>query len=94
MFDYGNNSVTYEISDDTGLAGYVGWDRNSTPGVMYDPVIIAFKIDTDGDGVPDLDDACPNDPTCTSLPVPTLPWPALLILLGLVGWYGKRRLMP
>lgn len=93
VFDDGNNSVTYEITDDTGVAGYVGWDRDSTPGMMFDPVIIAFKIDTDGDGVPDLDDACPNDPTCTYLSVPTLPWPALLTLLGLVGWYGNRRLM-
>ena len=62
-------------------------------GSISESIEVTIPADTDGDGVPDANDACPNDPTCTSLPVPTLPWPALLTLLSLVGWYGRRRLM-
>ena len=76
---------TYEIS----LRGV----NSEGGGSISESIEVTIPADTDGDGVPDADDACPNDPTCTSLPVPTLPWPALLTLLGLVGWYGKRRLM-
>ena len=78
---------TYEIS----LRG-VNSEGNGSISESIEVTIPAYT-DGDGDGVPDTNDACPNDPTCTSLPVPTLPWPALLTLLGLVGWYGKRRLM-
>lgn len=62
-------------------------------GSISESIEVVIPADTDGDGVPDANDACPNDPTCSSLPVPVLPWPALLALLGLVGWYGRRRLM-
>lgn len=79
------NGATYEVSIAAKNDDGVGPDSNQ--------VTVTLPPDTDGDGVPDPNDACPNDPTCTSLPVPTLPWPALLTLLGLVGWYGKRRLM-
>jgi hypothetical protein len=61
-------------------------------GSISESIEVTIPADTDGDGVPDENDACPNDPTCTSLPVPTLPWPALLTLLGLMGWLGYRRL--
>ena len=84
--DGGRNGETYTISIFAKNAYGPSTDSNQ--------VTVTLPPDTDGDGVPDANDACPNDPTCTSIPVPTLPWPALLVLLGLVGWYGKRRLMP
>lgn len=62
-------------------------------GSISESIEVVIPADTDGDGVPDANDPCPNDPTCTSLPVPALPWPALLILIGLVSWCGRRRLM-
>lgn len=80
------NGATYEVSIAAENEDGVGPDSNQ--------VTVTVPPDTDGDGVQDPNDACPNDPTCTYLSVPTLPWPALLTLLGLVGWYGKRRLMP
>jgi hypothetical protein len=81
----GSNGESYTISIYAKNADGPGPDSNL--------VTVILPADSDGDGVPDPNDACPNDPTCTSLPVPTLPWPALLTLLGLMGWYGKRRLM-
>lgn len=80
----GSNGESYTISIAAKNADGQGPDSNQ--------VTVTLPPDTDGDGVPDANDACPNDPTCTSLPVPTLPWPALLTLLGLVGWLGYRRL--
>jgi hypothetical protein len=92
VFDYENDAVTYAITDDTGEENYVGLDLDPSPGRMSDPVAVAYKIDTDGDGVPDTEDACPTDPTCSARPVPALTWPVLLTLFGLVGWLGYRRL--
>ena len=79
------NDSTYVVSIAAENADGIGPDS--------DQVTVNMPPDSDGDGVLDPNDACPNDPTCTYLSVPTLPWPALLTLLGLVGWYGKRRLM-
>lgn len=78
------NGATYEVSIAAKNDDGVGPDSNQ--------VTVTLPPDTDGDGVPDPNDPCPNDPTCASLPVPTLPWPALLTLLSLVGWLGYRRL--
>lgn len=80
------NDSTYVVS--------IAAENEDGIGPDSDLVTVNMPPDSDGDGVLDPDDACPNDPTCTYLSVPTLPWPALLTLLGLVGWYGKRRLMP
>jgi hypothetical protein len=79
------NGTTYTVSIVAKNADGVGPDSNQST--------VTLPPDTDGDGVPDSEDACPTDPTCTALPVPVLPWPALLMLLGLLGWYGKRRLV-
>ena len=94
MFDYANDSVQYSITDlqSAPPLGYDGYDLDAEPGKMRDPVVVAYKIDTDGDGVPDTEDACPTDPTCSARPVPTLTWPVLLTLFGLLGWLGYRRL--
>ena len=81
VFDYANDSVTYTITDDIGEDGYDGLDLDPEPGRMSDPVAVAYLVDSDGDGVPD-----------TARPVPTLTWPVLLTLFGLVGWLGHRRL--
>jgi hypothetical protein len=78
------NGATYEVSIAAENDDGVGPDSNQ--------VTVTVPPDTDGDGVQDPNDPCPNDPTCTSLAVPVLPWPALLTLLALVGWLGCRRL--
>ena len=49
-------------------------------------------VDTDGDGVPDTQDAYPDDPTRSVLAVPTLPIFGLFVLSGLLGLVGLRRL--
>jgi hypothetical protein len=73
---------TYEIS----LRGVNAEGKGS----ISESIVVNLPLDTDGDGVPDSIDACPTDPSCSALPVPALPWPILLILFGIVGWYGKR----
>lgn len=79
------NGATYTVS-------IAAKNVDDKEGPDSNQVTVTLPPDTDGDGVPDANDACPNDPTCTSLPVPTLPWPALLTLLSLLGWLGYRRL--
>jgi len=73
---------TYEIS----LRGVNAEGKGS----ISESIVVTLPLDTDGDGVPDSNDACPTDPSCSALPVPTLPWPILLLLFAIVGWYGKR----
>jgi hypothetical protein len=80
----GANGESYTVSIAAKNSDGVGPDSNQ--------VDVTLPPDTDGDGVPDSEDACPTDPTCSVLPVPVLPWPALLMLLGLLGWYGRRQL--
>ena len=95
VFDYENDSVTYAITDDTTGdpdSDYDGLDLDPEPRRMSDPVAVAYLVDTDGDGVPDTEDACPTDPACSARPVPTLTWPVFLTLFSLVGWLGYRRL--
>ena len=48
--------------------------------------------DSDGDGVGDNADAFPNDPTRSAMPVPSMPALVLLLLAGLLGLVGVRRL--
>jgi hypothetical protein len=48
--------------------------------------------DSDGDGVGDNADAFPNDPTRSAMPVPVMPALGLLLLAGLLGLLGIRRL--
>ena len=51
--------------------------------------------DSDGDGVGDNADAFPNDPTRSALPampVPLMPAGVILLLAGLLGLVGGRRL--
>ena len=48
--------------------------------------------DSDGDGVGDNADAFPNDPTRSAMPVPLMPAVVLLLLAGLLGLLGGRRL--
>ena len=48
--------------------------------------------DSDGDGVIDTRDAYPNDPTQSVMPVPATPAFGLLLLAGLLGLLGVRRL--
>ena len=78
------NGATYEVSIAAENDDGIGPDSNQ--------VTVTVPPDTDDDGVQDPNDPCPNDPTCTYLSVPTLPWPALLTLLGLIGGLGYRRL--
>jgi hypothetical protein len=75
---------TYEIS----LRGVNAEGKGS----ISESILVKLPLDTDGDGVPDSIDACPTDPTCSALPIPALPWPVLLALLGFMGWYGRRLL--
>jgi hypothetical protein len=75
---------TYEIS----LRGVNAEGKGS----ISESILVTLPLDTDGDGVPDSIDACPTDPTCSALPIPALPWPVLLALLGFMGWYGRRLL--
>jgi titin len=75
---------TYEIS----LRGVNAEGKGS----ISESILVTLPLDTDGDGVPDSMDACPTDPTCSALPIPALPWPVLLALLGFMGWYGRRLL--
>ena len=49
-------------------------------------------VDSDGDGVGDNADAFPNDPTRSAMPVPIMPALVLLLLAGLLGLLGGRRL--
>ena len=48
--------------------------------------------DSDGDGVGDNADAYPDDPTRSVMPVPVMPSLFLLLLAGLLGLLGVRRL--
>ena len=57
--------------------------------------------DSDGDGVNDDIDQCPNStesevdetgcPIRPQIPVPVMPWPALLLLAGFIGLFGVRK---
>ncbi len=56
------------------------------------PVNVSPQPDSDGDGVIDTQDAYPNDPTRSVMPVPTTPALGLLLLAGMLGLLGVRRL--
>lgn len=47
--------------------------------------------DSDGDRVGDNRDVYPNDPNRWAVPVPFMPWLALLLMAGLLGLMGARR---
>ena len=48
--------------------------------------------DSDGDGIGDNKDAFPDDPTRSVMPVPVMPSLFLLLVAGLLGLLGVRRL--
>lgn len=92
--DQCDDTPSAEVADDTGCSPSqrdsdsdgVNDDQDAFP---YDPTETA---DSDGDGVGDNADAFPDDPTRSVMPVPVMSPLALLLLAGLLGLLGVRRL--
>lgn len=55
---YGFDDGTYDVGIDTGLVFHLG----TSPAPRVEPSTTPVVVDTDGDGVPDNRDACPNTP--------------------------------
>ena len=68
--------------------GNAEWE--AAPTVEHTITVVA--ADSDGDGVNDDEDAFPNDPTRSVMPVPVMSALASLLLAGLLGLLGVRRL--
>lgn len=59
---YGLDDSTYDFGVDTALVFHLGASRSAVPIVAPTPAPAAPELDSDGDGVPDSRDACPNTP--------------------------------
>ena len=95
------------MNPDTGLHqewGHYCYDASYVTSPKEYHLVFTFNRvrDTDGDGVKESLDQCPDTPSTETvdetgcpirpqIPVPVMPWPALLLLAGFIGLFVVRK---
>lgn len=92
--------ATKMISDSTGVFHDLAFGSDTAGSEACASINDGLDSDSDGDGVNDDADQCPNSietevdetgcPIRPQIPVPVMPWPVLLLLAGFIGLVSVR----
>ena len=101
--DIGHNDTEWERYGDLCSETDYDWSSVAQPNRFFFARFTFNRVrDTDGDGVKESLDQCPDTPSTETvdetgcpirpqIPVPVMPWPALLLLAGFIGLFVVRK---